>query len=271
MRPEIDTDFFSLPLPRAFAHRGSAGTHPENTIVSFKAAADAGIQYFELDVHMTRDGEVVVSHDEGLMRLCGRSGLIRELTLEEVQAADAAYSFSLDGIGTPFRGKGIRMPRLADVFESFPQIRVIIEIKQTAPSLVAPLVKLIDRHGMRRRVMIASEHQMPLAETRALAPDIPTNFAYPEVSDFLQAMAAKDASYRPPGDALQIPTEYESWKLINRDSIAFAHHAGLELHAWTINDEREMNELLDMGVDGIISDFPARLLRVIASRRLIRS
>jgi glycerophosphoryl diester phosphodiesterase len=267
VRDSLETDFFSLPLPRSIGHRGSAATHPENTIPSFKAAADAGARYFELDVHMTRDGEVVVSHDENLRRACARDALIRELTYAEVAKADAGYTFTLDGQSFPFRGSGITVPRLADILAAFPGIRIVVEVKQTEPSLIEPMLQVIGRAGMRKQVLVASEHQAPLTEIRALAPQIPTNFSYQETAEFFQAMASKSSDYGPPGDALQIPIEYGSWRLVTDDSVGFAHQRGLEIHVWTVNEESEMRELLDLGVDGIISDCPARLLKVVESRR----
>lgn len=269
MREHPNTDFFKPGLPRAFGHRGSAGTHPENTLESFAAAAAIGIQYLEFDVHMTRDGEVVVSHDEHLERTCGRAGVIGEMTYAELAAADAGRTFTLDGASFPFRDKGIRVPRLAEVLAAFPKLRMLIEVKQIAPSVVAPMLGVIDRAGMRRSVLVASEHQQPLDEVRMLAPEIPTNFSYFETGGFFQAMVSRD-NYRPPGDALQIPRNYGSWQLVTPESVEFAHRIGLEVHVWTVNEEAEMTELLDMGVDGLISDYPRRLLDVIRRRAAAR-
>jgi glycerophosphoryl diester phosphodiesterase len=266
MREHLDTDFFKPPTPRVFGHRGSAGTHPENTLESFRAAAAAGVQYLELDIHMTRDGELVVSHDDHLERTCGRAGVIRDLTYAELAAADAGRMFTLDGATFPFRDKGVRVPRLAEVLAAFPKLRMIIEVKQIAPSVVAPMLDLIDRAGMRRSVLVASEHQEPLDEVRKVAPEIPTNFSYLESGMFIQAMGTRDANYRPPGDAVQIPRSYESWQLVTPESVAFAHRLGLEVHVWTVNDEAEMSELLDICVDGLISDYPNRALDVIRRR-----
>jgi glycerophosphoryl diester phosphodiesterase len=262
----IDSDFFKLPRPRAIGHRGSAGTHPENTLESFRAAAATGAPYIEFDIHMTRDGEVVVAHDEHLERMCGLERVIPEMTHAEVAAADAGRMFTNDGATFPFRNKGIGIPRLAEVIAALPKLRMIIEIKQITPSLVAPMLQVIDRAGMRRNVLVASEHQEPLDEVRKLAPDFPTNFSYLESGLFFQAMVARDANYRPPGAALQIPPNYESWQLVTPDSVEFAHSLGIEVHVWTVNEESEMTKLLDMGVDGIISDYPARLLNLIRKR-----
>ena len=114
---------------------------------------------------------------------------------------------------------------------------------------------------MRRNVLVASEHQEPLDEVRKLAPEIPTNFSYLESGMFIQAMGTRDANYRPPADAVQIPHRHESWELVTRESVDFAHRVGVEVHVWTVNEEAEMSELLDMGVDGLISDYPASRAR----------
>ena len=266
MREQLNTDFFTPALPRVFGHRGSAGTHPENTLESFRAAVASGVQYLEFDIHMTRDGEVVVSHDDHLERNCGRAGVIREMTYAELAGADAGRMFTLDRSTFPFRDKGIRVPRLAEVLAAFPELRMIVEVKQIAPSVVAPMLDVIDHAGMRRNVLVASEHQEPLDEVRRLAMEIPTNFSYLEAGLFIQAMGTRDASYRPPADAVQISHFYENWELVTRQSVEFAHSFGIEMHVWTVNAEAEMSELLDMGVDGLISDYPRRALEVVGSR-----
>ena len=266
MREHLNTDFFTPALPRVFGHRGSAGTHPENTLESFRAAVAAGVQYLEFDIHLTRDGEVVVAHDNHLARMCGLERTIPEMTYAELATADAGRMFTLDGATFPFRDKGIRMPRLGEVLEAFPKLRMIVEVKQIAPSVVAAMLHVIDRARMRRNVLVASEHQEPLDEVRNLAPEIPTNFSYLESGLFIQAMGTRDSNYRPPGDAVQIPHRHESWELVTKESVDFAHSVGVEMHVWTVNEESEMSELLDMGVDGLISDYPHRALDVVRGR-----
>jgi glycerophosphoryl diester phosphodiesterase len=266
MREHLNTDFFTPALPRVFGHRGSAGTHPENTLESFRAAVARGVQYLEFDIQMTRDGEVVVAHDNHLARMCALERTIPEMTYAELAAADAGRMFTLDGATFPFRDNGIRVPRLAEVLEAFPNLRMIVEVKQIAPSVVAAMLDLIDRAGMRRNVLVASEHQEPLDEVRKLAPEIPTNFSYLESGQFIQAMVGRDGKYRPPGDAVQIPHRHESWELVTKESVDFAHRVGVEMHVWTVNEEAEMSELLDMGVDGLISDYPDRVLEAVRRR-----
>jgi glycerophosphoryl diester phosphodiesterase len=266
-RPSLNTNFFDLPKPRAIAHRGASGNYPENTLSAFRAAAEAGAWYFELDVHMTRDGHIVVSHDPDLARTCGIEASIRELNLAEVKQADAGYAFQSPAADNSaqfkFRGRGIQIPTLAEVFAAFPDRRYVIEIKQSEPSLAAALLEVVDRFGMHRRVLMAGEHQGPIDEIRALASSIPTGMAYREIADFMQSLAPGAEPYSPRADALQVPPEFESWRLVTRESVAAAHRLGIEVHVWTVNDPAEMRAMLELGVDGIITDYPARLLALL--------
>jgi len=261
----IDSDFFAGSPPRAFAHRGFSGNFPENTLPAFRAAREAGSPYIECDIHMTRDGAVVVHHDPDLKRTCGRDELIAELDYAALARADAGFNFSPDGRAFPFRGQSVRVPTLSEVLSAAADRRFIIEIKQVAPSLVSAMFKVIDQAGMARRVLIASEHQAPLTEVRQLRPEIPTSFSGGEIAGFFQALATGAGDYRPPADALQIPPVYETLRLATPESVAMAHRLGLEVHVWTVNDEREMSNLLRIGVDGIITDFPDRLLTLLPS------
>lgn len=263
MREMLDTEFFAPSLPRVFAHRGASGDFPENTMASFQAAVAIGAPYLELDIHSTRDGAVVVHHDDLLTRLAARDSFIKALTSAELAEVDIAYNFTPDRINFPFRGRGICIPTLREVLGSFPRQRFIIEIKQSDPSLVIPMLTILRETGMMRGVLIASEHQAPLDEVRSLAPSLPTNLSAAEVAAFMMSLPPDSPPYQPRGDALQVPPEYMSWRLVTPESVAAAHRLGLEVHVWTVNEEPEMRALLAMGVDGLITDYPARLLDVL--------
>lgn len=265
MRGTLDTDFFDPSRPRAFAHRGVSGNYPENTMESFQAAAELGTPYLELDIHLTRDSVVVVHHDESLSRLAGRDVLIKTMTFAELREIDIARNFTPDGVSFPFRDRGIRVPSLHEVLDAFPHQLFIVEVKQAEPSLIVPMLAVLHDTKMMRRVLIASEYQAPLDEVRTLAPSLPTNFSAAEVGAFVMSLPPGAPVSLSRGDALQVPPEYMNWKLVSPESIAAAHRIGVEVHVWTVNEEREMRELLAMGVDGLITDYPARLLRVLGS------
>ncbi|HKD67638.1 MAG TPA: glycerophosphodiester phosphodiesterase [Candidatus Binataceae bacterium] len=265
MRTGLKSDFFAPPGPRLIAHRGGGGVMPENTLEAFSAAYRDGIRYFELDIHTSRDGVLMVCHDDDLQRTTDLAGTINQLTYDEIARADAGFRFETGG-RFPLRGRGVRVPRLTDVLSLFNDAFFVIEIKQVEPSLTAALNQVLTATATRRRVLIASEHQRPLDEIRVLAPELPTSFSTPEVLGFFAALMGNTGNYRIPADALQIPPSHGSMMLATPTSIAAAHQHGVEMHNWTVNDEAEMRNLLAMGADGIITDYPARLLAVTARR-----
>ena len=142
------SEFFAGELPRKFAHRGASGTHPENTMEAFRAGLEGGAEGFELDVHRSADGHIVVFHDDVLDRTTDGSGPIRERSLAELRELDAGFRFSPDGGRSfPFRGSGIRIPALRDVLEAFPDTPLIIEVKQVLPALEQDLARLLRETG----------------------------------------------------------------------------------------------------------------------------
>ncbi|HLH75650.1 MAG TPA: glycerophosphodiester phosphodiesterase [Candidatus Binataceae bacterium] len=263
MAQPLDSAFFDPNPPRVIAHRGGAGLRPENTLAAFAAAHSLGARYFELDVHATRDGILAVCHDPDLGRTTDRHGAISALTYAELAALDGGYHFAPDR-GFPYRGQGIRVPRLEEVLAAFMDSYFVIEIK---PPQASPLPAILDRvleaTSMRRRVLIASEHQAPLSEMRRLAPEIPTGFSASEVAQFWQAFINHQRPITP-AQALQLPPQHGGIDLVTADSVAMAHQLGIEIHVWTVNDRTEMRRLLDLGVDGIITDYPDRALAEIA-------
>jgi glycerophosphoryl diester phosphodiesterase len=265
MRKGLDTDFFAVPLPRVIAHRGDSAEYPENTMPAFRAAVETRADYIELDVHLTRDGQVVVVHDEGLSRIASDDRLVVEMTMAELETIDAAFNFAPAADGWLLRGLGIRVPKLEEVLKSWPTLRFVIEFKPRDPAIADSALEVVRAAGMERRVLFASEHLAPIARARLLAPRIPTNLPAAEIVSFIQTLPSRP--YAGAGDALQIPPEYRGIKLATREVIAAAHRSGLEVHVWTINDQAEMEEMLSLGVDGIITDYPSRLLALLRSRQ----
>lgn len=251
------SQYFEEARPRVFGHRGAAGLAPENTLPSFALASALGASYLELDVHGTLDGAIVVLHDETLDRTTDGSGLAREHTLSGLERLDAGYRFSTDGRHYPYRGQGVRIPTLAALFARFPGARFNIEVKQEEPSIVEAVVRIIDEAGCADRVLLAAEHDSIMTEIRRVVGErIVTSFSTGEVADFVGRLSSGFAGYRPAGRALQIPPRFNAIELITAESVAAAHRFGLEIHAWTINDREEIDRLLALGVDGIMSDLP---------------
>jgi len=258
--------YFSGPRPRVFGHRGAAGLAPENTLPSFERAVRDGAGILELDVHATRDGVVVVIHDSTLERTTDGVEEVRRLGFAELRRYDAGFRFAAEG-GHPFRGRGIRVPSLEEIVEAFPEVALNIEIKQDEPAIEVAVVDLLERHSALDRVLLAAEDDRIMRRIRRCAPDLPTSAAYGEARDFFErCFADRWSDYVPVARALQIPPQAADIDLVVAPAIDAAHRFGLEMHVWTVNEEPEMARLLELGVDGVMSDFPGRLAQVV--RRL---
>jgi glycerophosphoryl diester phosphodiesterase len=158
--PQENFAYFSYEQPLCIAHRGGMACWPENTVFAFSQADALGVDALEMDVHRTRDGELVVSHDPAIERCTNGKGAIEHLTLAEVQSADAGYWFTPDeGETFPFRGKGIRIPTMREVFERFGHLRYIIDAKPPRPEVALQLAALARECGVTEKVCLASFHR----------------------------------------------------------------------------------------------------------------
>jgi len=266
---EAVTHFLDGPRPRLFAHRGASGTYPENTLESFAAGLAAGAERLELDVHGTADGEIVVFHDALLDRTTDGRGPVNALTLAALQRLDAGHGFTAPDGSHPFRGKGIRVPTLAALLAAHPGVPINVEIKQSDPPIEHAVLAVLDRFGARPRTLLAAEREPLLLRIRAAAPDVLSGSCAEEVADFVdRVQTGRLAGYRPPGAALQVPPSYQGIDIVTADAVAAAHALGVEVHVWTINDEAEMESLLDLGVDALMTDFPERAMTVLRRRGL---
>lgn len=251
--------------PLVIAHRGGARLWPENSIYAFTRARDLGVDVIEMDVQITADGVLVVLHDSTLDRTTDGAGPVNRLTLAELKKLDAAFRFSPDGGRSfPLRGHGITVPTLQEVFRALPEMRFNIEPKQARPSIIKPLCRLIREGGMTERVMVGSFSAQVLEEFRAECPEVATSASPLEVNAFL---AMKNGGPQMPGDlaakALQVPEQLGGRPLLTRDFIEAAHARNLQVHAWTINDEESMKRLIELDIDGIMTDYPDRLIKLL--------
>lgn len=186
-RPAPQAEFYTLAgePPLVIAHQGGDGLRPGDTLASFQNAADMGADVLEMDIHMTADGEIVVMHDETVDRTTDGSGAIPQMTLDEIKSLDAGYDWSPDeGETFPYRGQGITVPTMQEVFEAFPDMPMNIEIKQSEPSIAAPFCAMIRQYGREDSVLVASLDAGALAEFRAECPEVATSASQNEVIVF---------------------------------------------------------------------------------------
>ncbi|MDH3437917.1 MAG: glycerophosphodiester phosphodiesterase [Betaproteobacteria bacterium] len=266
-RPASNHFFFAAERPgtQVIAHRGGAGLRPENTLAAFSHAVEIGADILEMDVQRTADGAIVCLHDRAVDGTTDGRGRVETLTLDELRKLDAGHNWSANGGRTyPFRGKGIRVPTLEEVFTRFPTTRMNIEMKYAEPTMAQPLCSLIRRSGMEQRVLVASMNETAVMAFRQACPEVATSMSRSEAQLFFGIqLVSLDAVYTPPVRALQIPDRLGDDVIATAGFVAAAHRRNLKVHVWTVNDAARMAELVRIGVDGIITDRPDWLLRLV--------
>lgn len=233
--------------PVALAHRGGALFEPnlglENTLTAFRNAVDLGYTHIETDVHLTRDGRLVAFHDERLDRVTDRTGLIRDLSWEQITQAR-------------FPG-GETVPLLTEVLDVLPGVRLNLDLK--SPGTAAALWELIRLRGLHDRVCVGSFSQREIIEFRRLARGTVTTAAA-RVGTAMLRFGPRWLSQvvRTPADVFQVPTTTvirgRTVTVVTKRFVDIAHAVGKQVHVWTVDDRDEMNRLLDLGVDGLVSD-----------------
>jgi len=246
-----------------YGHRGASVDRPENTLSSFRRALELGVDVLELDVHSTRDGKIVVSHDASGERMAGEVALIRESTFVEVQRWDAGFGFVDDRGGRPFVERGHRIPLLAEVLEAFPDARLNIDIKQAEPPMVAPVLDLLRKHHALDRVCLASWHTGTIRAVRACGFAGPTVLARDEALALLALPNALRRVWPVQGTTVQVPPSHGPIDFSAPWFVRRCHALGLRIDYWTINCPIQAQRLLARGADGLMTDDPAALRAVI--------
>lgn len=266
---ESDSPITNLFLSNQFlniAHRGGGDLRPEETLIAFEYALEVGTDVLELDVHSTSDDVIVVMHDDTVDRTTDGSGQVHNMTFDAIRNLDAGYDFTLDGETYPYRGQGIKVPSLEEVLSNFNQTYMIIEIKQETPSIVDDVLILIEEYNMVDKLIIGSVYPSVNNEVRQDNPDVFTSYTSTEIIQFLGVNTGDD--YTPPAQFMQAPLSMESLTVVNQEFMDKANHFGIKIHVWTINKVEDMNMLIDLGVDGIITDDPLTLKELTQQRGL---
>jgi glycerophosphoryl diester phosphodiesterase len=257
--------YADAPLPLVIAHQGGDGLWPGDTMCAFRHAADLGVDVLEMDAHLTKDGVLVLAHDESVDRTTDGGGEIGALTLEELQQLDAGYDWTTDeGQTYPYRGQGLIIPTLEEVFQAFPGMRMLIEIKKVSQPINGPLCDLIHEYKMQDKVMVASFDDAVLDLFREDCPGIATSGARDEVTNFVfLSKVGLGFLAAPRYQSLQVPQESSGITIMTQHFVRAAQRRNLHVEPWTIDDPDTMREFLDWGVDGIITDRPDLMLEVL--------
>lgn len=254
-----------LPYPLVIAHQGGDGLWPGNTLFAFEHATELGVDVLEMDLHITADSVLVINHDETVDRTTDGTGEIETMTLAEIKALDAGYNWSSDdGQTFPYRGMGLAIPTLEEIFQAFPDYRMTIEIKKTEGSMAGPFCDLIRSYGMQDKVLVASFYDERMDEFRQVCPEVATSSARQETTVFvLMSKVFLGRLYSPSFYSLQVPEKSSGITVMTTQFVRAAHERNLHIEPWTIDDPEQLKLYIDWGVDGIITDRPDLMLEIL--------
>lgn len=261
--------------PIVIAHRGGVALAPENTIEAIKIAEEIGVDVVEVDIHMTKDGYLVLMHDPSVDRTTDGTGYVHEYTLEDFLSLDAGYNFVDIHGNYSYRGLGVYKPTLKEVFERFPNMKFMLEVKHTNPAhlhddIARELWSLIEEYNMENNVLVTSFDQKILSRFNEYAQgqvalgtgrQVAFNFVMSH-KFFMRNL------FQPTGDVIQLPRKNKYFNFFTKSLIDGAHRLGLDIHYWTINEANTMREMIDLGVDGIITDRPDVLINILKEKGL---
>ncbi|NQD67603.1 glycerophosphodiester phosphodiesterase [Bacillus haikouensis] len=256
--------------PLVIAHQGGKLLAPGNTIDAFQHAEDLGVDVIEMDIHITRDGHLVTIHDPTVNSTTDGKGAVADYTLKELQRLDAGYAFQdADGEYT-YRGKGVYIPALEEVFQRFPHMKMNIEIKDDNPrerldEITEKLMNLIEEYEMESNVLIASFDQTIIDRFKEQSEGrVAVQGGTEEVKKFviLHKLFMRNL-YKPKVNSFQLPLQKDEVDLTDTRFIKGAQRLNIPIHYWTVNDQYTMKLLIKAGADGIITDRPDLLLKLL--------
>lgn len=251
MTPRIRHPYLDHPGPIAFAHRGGAADGLENTVRQFRCAVEAGYRYIETDVHTTRDGKLVAFHDATLDRVTDGAGRIADLPWQEVRHARVAGREPL--------------PLFEELLETFPDVRWNVDVKAEAALL--PFLDLVGRADSWDRICLGSFSEARVVRAQRLAgPRLATSYGTRGVLNLRLRSWGLPAAVRRSAVAAQVPEIQSGIQVVDPRFVHAAHARGLQVHVWTVNDAESMHRLLDLGVDGIMTDHIDTLRKVMEGR-----
>lgn len=251
MTPAIRHPYLDHPGPIAFAHRGGAADGLENTLLQFRRAVAAGYRYIETDVHTTADGRLVAFHDATLDRVSDGGGRIADLPWAEVSRARVA-------------GKE-PIPLFEELLETFPEVRWNVDLK--AESSLMPFLELVERTNAWDRICVGSFSEARVVRAQRLAgPRLATSYGTRGVLNLRLRSWGVPAALRRSAVAAQVPEAQSGIQVVDHRFVRTAHARGLQVHVWTVNEAEHMHRLLDLGVDGIMTDHIDTLRKVMEDR-----
>jgi glycerophosphoryl diester phosphodiesterase len=260
--------WLSSPQPLVFGHRGARGLAPENTLAAFDCGIAEGVDGFELDLQLSRDGLPVVIHDDTLNRTTSARGAVSDLTADQLAQVDAGFRYAPE-LGYPWRGRGCGVPTLRDVLERFPGLPLIVETKTNSRALAQAAVRGILEAGAADRVCFGSFGYRALACVRRVAPQLATSATRREVAWALARSRIRRPVATTRYQAYVVPERRDGLAIVSPRFVRDAKHAGCVVVVWTVNAANDVKRLLGWGVRGVLTDRPDLIVPSVRSLRLM--
>ena len=250
---------------QTIAYRGGLGLWPENTLYAFQQSEVIGSDAIQMDVRMSLDNTLVAMHDSTVERTTNGFGAVNQLTLTELQNLDAGYQWSQDtGFTFKYRGQGITIPTIAEVFAEIDSIQIYVAIKDDELFAANLLCMNIRDYNMNQKVLVSADNDLVLEHFRKPCPEIATSASGKEQKVFTALNAAfLTPIYSPKFHLVELPSTWYGLRLITPNLIQSAHLRGLRVHAVNINESDQMELVIQQGIDGVVTDYPNLMIDVI--------
>tara|TARA_B100001250_G_scaffold410633_1_gene437483 strand:+ start:5469 stop:6368 length:900 start_codon:yes stop_codon:yes gene_type:complete len=246
------------------AHRGGLGLRPENTILAFQNADSLNVDVLEMDIHSSADGELVVIHDDTVDRTTNGVGRVSEINFKQLRQLDAAFNWQNNYGEIPYRGKGIRIPSLSEILKKFSHRRLLLEIKSNDVLTGEKICHSLRQYKMQDKTVVGSFHSKALNAFSLHCPKVPTSASSIHVGTFLLLHYLRLGFLYPnPPSAFQVPEHLGRLRLVDSRFIKQIQSLNSVVHVWTVNQPETMKKLIDLGVNGIITDYPDRLSQLL--------
>ena len=250
-------------------HGGGDGLFPEDTLLAFERTIAMGADVVDVDLRLSKDDVVVAFHDPTVDRITGTSGSVRAMTFDQLSRLDAGWSFAATGSDTsagdshPYRGRNVTIPTFESILDEFPTTLLSVDLKDESLDIVEPVCGLLRDHRRFNDVFVGSNSDEQILEFRRQCPDVRTSAIMGDVYAARDARASNDPNFVPAVTVDQPPFRSDGRQLVDAVSLAWAHQHGIAILTWVVNNVDDMKLLVDLGVDGIYTSYPDRLLRIL--------
>ena len=250
-------------------HGGGDGIFPENTLLAYDRTMAMGADVVDADLRISGDGVVIAFHDPTVDRITGTTGTVKNMTYEQLSQLDAGWAFTAEGADVPesgahpYRGQGVIIPTFESILERFPTTLLSLDLKDESLDMVGPVCGLLRSHGRFNDVFVGSNDDPQIVEFRKQCPDVRTSAIMSDVYASRDARASNDPDFVPAVTVDQPPFRIGDRQLVDADSLAWSHDHGVAILTWVVNVEADMRLLVDLGVDGIYTSYPDRLLKIL--------